>query len=131
MGHVDTRDRPILQLLIPNREDSFLVIVDSGFNRQLLIHERDAARLRCDFTDVIVEAEFAGGERRELKIARSRIYWFGRLRDIEVLITAVEQPRASLPDEPIGLLGTGLLSPHRLTIDFATRRVAISEHGNS
>jgi hypothetical protein len=55
------------------------------------------------------------------------IVWFGRQRKVDVWVTA-EPLRAAAPDEPIGLLGTGLLNPHHLIIDFATRRVVISEN---
>ena len=102
--------------------------VDTGFNRQLLIHRSDIARLHCDFFDLAIAVELAGRERRTLEVARSQILWFERSRDVEVLIGPGSQPRTALADEPIGLIGTALLSPHKLTIDFAARRVVISEN---
>jgi hypothetical protein len=63
---------------------------------------------------------------RVLERARGSIVWFGRERTVDVWMSA-EAVRAPLPDEPIGLLGTGLLNPHCLKVDFAKRRVVISE----
>jgi predicted aspartyl protease len=103
------------------------VALDTGFNRELPVHESNAFRFCYDLTDVNREAELAGGERRKFPVALARIYWFGKLRDVEILIATSERQRASLPDGPIGLLGTGLLSSHILTIDFAARRVLVSE----
>ena len=71
--------------------------------------------------------ELAGGEHRTLEVARSHIVWFERSREVEVLIGPGGPPRAALADEPIGLIGTALLHPHKLTIDFATPRVEITE----
>ncbi len=117
-----------MSLSTPDQEDSFLVVIDTGFNGQLLIHNTDLARIKCDLTDLMVTAEFAGRQRHMLNRARSRIIWFGRPLDVDVLIAAAEQARAALTDEPIGLLGTALLVPHQLTVDFATRRVVISQN---
>jgi len=127
IGHVDARDRPIVSLAVPGQEDGLLVLIDTGFNKELLIHETDAARLKCEVSDVTMQVELAGRERRILSLARTRIVWFGHEREIDVLIARTEQPRATLADEPVALLGTALLSPHKLTVDFATRRVVIAE----
>ena len=125
-GHVDARNRPVVSLSIPDQEDGTLFHIDTGFNRDLLIREADASRLKCDLTSMTMPVEFAGGERRTVRIARTRIVWFGGLEEVDVLIAPGEQPRAALADEPIGLLGTALLDRRKLTIDFWTRRVVIS-----
>lgn len=130
IGHVDALDRPVVSLSIPGQEDSFLVTVDTGFNRQLLIHSSDIARLHCDFVDITMAVELAGRERRMLEVARSQILWFGHPRDVEVLVGAGGLPRPALADEPIGLIGTSLLRPHKLVIDFAARSVVISENSD-
>lgn len=128
IGHVDALDRPIVSLSIPGQEDGILVTVNTGFNRQLLIHRSEIAKLRFDFVDLTMAVELAGRQRRNFEVARSQIHWFGRAQDVEVLITPGNEPRTALADEPIGLLGTSLLAPHRLSIDFAARRVVITEN---
>jgi hypothetical protein len=127
VGHVDARDRPIVSVLVPGHEDAFSMIVDTGFNGQLLINETEIDRFGCELLNVEGPVEFADKERRALPLARGKIIWFGRLQDVEVWITSTELGRASVPDEPAGLLGTALLKPHALTVDFAARHVVISE----
>ena len=109
------------------QEDGFPVIVDTGFNGQLLINDTEIARLKCEIIGVDVPVEFANRERRMLSLARTRIVWFGRPQDVHVWITTAEPARAAVPDEPVGLLGTAILNPHKLTVDFAARRVVISK----
>ena len=128
IGHVDARDRPIVSLSVPGQEDQFLVIVDTGFNGQLLIHDAAATRLNCESRRVDVRVEFADRGSRILDLGRGSIVWFGRHQEVDVWITTAEPGRTTTADQPIGLLGTGLLSPHKLTVDFATRRVVISEN---
>lgn len=113
---------------MPGQEDDFLVIVDTGFNGQLLIHDVHAARLNCESMRVDVRVEFADSESRILELGRGSIVWFGRQREVDVWITTALGERTTIADQPIGLLGTGLLSLHRLNVDFATRRVVIGEH---
>jgi hypothetical protein len=131
IGHVDARNRPIVSLSIPGEDDDLPVVVDTGFNRELLIDEVHIARLKCEITQVAEPVEFANRERRRLLLARSQIIWFGRLREVYILIAPTQGSRAAMADEPIGLLGAGLLSPHKLIVDFTSRRVLISETQNS
>jgi len=127
LGHVDARDRPIVSLSVPDQEDGIPVVIDTGFNGELLIHSTDIDRIGCNLTDLTVTAEFAGRQRQLLNRARGRLVWFGRQRDVDVLVAMTNAPRSPTADEPIGLLGTALLSPHTLTVDFAARRVVIRE----
>jgi predicted aspartyl protease len=80
-----------------------MVVVDTGFNGELLIHDRDAARLKCEIKGYDEPVEFANRARGLLRRARGHILWFGRLRTVEVLIAASELSRAASADEPIGL----------------------------
>lgn len=127
IGHVDARGRPIVSLPTLDQEDEFLVVVDTGFNGTLLLHDGDIARRKCDITRLEETVEFADRERRALLLGRSQIIWFGQLLHVDVLISPPNRSRAAMADEPIGLLGTALLSPHKLTVDFAARRVVITE----
>jgi predicted aspartyl protease len=128
LGHVDARDRPIVSVLVPGQEDAISLTIDTGFNGQLLINAVAIDRFKCESLNVEAPVEFANRECRALPLTRGRIIWFGRPQDVEVWITPAESGRTAAPDEPVGLLGTGLLKPHRLTVDFATRRVVIAEY---
>jgi hypothetical protein len=115
---------------MPGQDDDLLVLVDTGFNGELLLNESEATHLNCEIRDYSEAVELADRERRMLKRGRIQILWFGRPRELDLLITSAEGARAALADEPHGLVGTALISPHVLTIDFATRRVVISENAN-
>jgi hypothetical protein len=49
---------------------------------------------------------------------------------VDIWIAKGDLKRSSRADEPAGLIGTGLLNPHALTIDFATRQVVVAENDN-
>lgn len=127
LGHVDARDRPIVSLSVHGQEDGFLVLVDTGFNGQLLISDTEAHRLKCEMVGVEVPVELANRERRTVSLARSRVVWFGQSQDVQVWVATTRPTRAAMPDEPVGLLGTALLNPYQLLVDFASRRVVISK----
>jgi hypothetical protein len=127
IGHVDSRDRPIVLLPLPNDADGLLVIIDTGFSGQLLIHDSDIPRLGCELTDLNLPIELAGQRRDTVALARGSIIWFGRTLRVNMFVATIERPYRTIPDEPTALLGTGLLNPHRLSIDFAARHVVISE----
>jgi predicted aspartyl protease len=127
IGHVDPRNRPIISLSVSDQEDAFLAIVDTGFNGELLISETEVRRFKCEFLHLEAPVEFANRERHMVSLARSRIIWFGRVQEVRVWITAAEAGRGAVLDEPVALLGTALLNPYRLTVDFTKRRVVITE----
>jgi predicted aspartyl protease len=126
IGHVDARNRPIILLPLPNDEDGLLVTVDTGFSGQLLIHDADFPRLKCELTDLRVPVELADRRTGVLAQARGRITWFGESLAVDILVATTERSYRAPPDEPTALLGTGLLNPNRLIVDFASRRVVIS-----
>jgi hypothetical protein len=128
IGHVDPRGRPIIFISILGEDDAFPIVVDTGFNGELLLHDTGIIRHRCELTGLNEPIELADRAARMLMLARTRIIWFGAPRDVDVLITPTQGSRAAMPDEPVGLLGAALLSPHQLTVDFATRRVVLSEN---
>jgi hypothetical protein len=113
---------------IVGEEDAFPVIVDTGFNGGLLLHDSEIIRHRCEFTGLNVPIELADRAPRMLMLARTRIIWFGQPHDIDVLIAPTPMSRAAITDEPIGLVGSALFTPHKLAVDFATRRVVIVEN---
>jgi hypothetical protein len=114
--------------MVPNQEDAFPVVVDTGFDGELPTSETDIHRFECEFLDLESSVEFADRERRTISVARTWIIWFGQSQMVRLWITPAETRRTAAPDEPVGLLGTALLKPRRLTADFATRRVAITEN---
>jgi predicted aspartyl protease len=124
-GHVDLRNRPLVNVAIPGHEDPILALIDTGFNGYLLVHEDIAQRLCFISTGTTTMVEFAGHARRKLYVADGQIIWFGELTPVPVLVSTEDRPRPAIPDEPIALIGTGLLNPHKLVVDFASRQVLL------
>ena len=124
IGSVDARGRPIIRLERPDRSDDLLAIVDTGFNGELLMSARDAAAHGFSSIGVLSAAEVAGGVIQQVAEARATIRWLDEVRRVELLITQTHSlPRSG--DEPVVLIGTKLLAPHLLFIDFATGTVDI------
>ena len=125
VGHVDERNRPLVRFSVPGQDDTFLALIDTGFNGHLFVQEDVAERLGFIDFGVATDAEFADQGRHKVYLAHGRSAWFGELVNVEVLIAADRPLRAASADEPVALLGTSLLFPHILIVDFNKRRVVI------
>jgi predicted aspartyl protease len=126
VGHVDDRERPLMRVSLPDHDESFLALIDTGFNGWLLMEAVDAVSLGFVLTDLTIAVEFAGRGRSLLGIAHGHIMWFGQRQRIEVLVSSAHAERTPSSDQPVALLGTRLLNPHLLKIDFETRLVSIT-----
>lgn len=107
-------------------EDSFLALVDTGFNGEL--HMTRAAALQLGFSllgahDVV---EFADGRSENVAVGDGVIDWLDGTRRVRILASP-DPPRLRVAreGEPVALLGTGLLVPHILLIDFDAGTVEI------
>ena len=97
-----------------------------GFNGELFIDEADAMRLGFVLREGYSKATLAGGIVHNIRRGTGMIIWLGQPRRVEVLAavsTAARQPR--LPDNLVVLVGTKLLSPHLLLMDFANQTIEI------
>jgi predicted aspartyl protease len=124
VGHVDDRERPLVRVSLPDQERSFLALVDTGFNGWLLMEAVDAVELGFVLREVAVSVELAGRGQSRLGTAHGHILWFGQRQLIEVLVST--GGGIGSPDQPVALLGTRLLNPHVLKVDFQTRLVSIT-----
>ena len=120
IGSVDDRGRPLVR--IPGQADDLLLTVDTGFNGDLFLSRFGAQMLGVAQTGRATTVELGYGSTAFVEAARVTIPWLSEYRPIRVLITDVWKPTT---DDVVGLLGTGMLSPHRLMIDFAARTVDI------
>ena len=120
IGSVDDRGRPVIR--IDGHQESILVVVDTGFNGDLMV-TRAAAQL-LGIAPVSREADVELGDGTTVRVyqGRSSISWLGEQRPVRVLVS---DSWTTVADAPVGLLGTELLSPHLLLIDFAARTVEI------
>ena len=72
------------------------------------------------------EVELGDGRTVQVYEGRAAIPWLGEERRVRVLVS---DDWVTIGDAPVGLLGTELLAPHLLLIDFAKRTVEIETQG--
>jgi len=128
-GTVDPLNRPYIRVEAPGNH-SVLLIVDTGFNRPLLVNRHIMYRLgleNCTIdTDVGPERmELGDYSQSEALVGLVRIIWFGQERLVDCLVTTQIPQRPPREDEPVGLLGTELLLDCQLSIDFPARSLKI------
>jgi len=120
IGSVDERGRPVVR--IEGRQESVLAIVDTGFNGDLMVTRDAATLLGADPLRRETEVELGDGRTVRVYETRATIMWLDRERRVRVLVS---DEWTTIGDEPVGLLGTDLLLPHMLRIDFARGTVEI------
>ena len=120
IGSVDNRGRPIIRVKVGG--DDILTVIDTGFNGDLMVTP-EAARVMGiavggDETDIVL------GDGTTTRVFEDRMLldWLGQRRWVRVLVSSTWR---SGPDDPAGLLGTELLKPHLLLVDFGQRTVEI------
>lgn len=124
LGAIDDRGRPVIRVELTESEDSFLAIVDTGFNGELMIAEYDARALGFAVGSEFRSVRLAIDVAQAVRAGSAAINWFGAPRQVDVLNSA-DEPSTRRADEPVALTGTGLLTPHLLTIDFELSTVEV------
>lgn len=119
-GSVDGRGRPVVR--IEGSLESILLTVDTGFNGDLMVTRAAARALGMTVSDDETNVELGDGTTARIYEGRTTISWLGADRQVRVLVS---DAWVTTGDAPVGLLGTDLLSPHLLLIDFATGTVEI------
>lgn len=120
IGSVDDRGRPIVRLDLTR--ESLLLVVDTGFNGDLLVTRSAADLLGVTPTARETDVELGDGTIASLNQGRAVVPWLGSQRVVRVLVS---DTWTTTPDAPVGLLGTDLLTPHLLLVDFDARSVEI------
>ena len=127
LGSIDERRRPLIRISVA-AGDSFLALVDTGFNGDLYMTERVAAALRLDYSNGKGDVELAGGRQTNVWTGRAHIAWLGETRTVDVFVAPdTERSRPPRDGDPVALAGTGLLYPHIVMLDFAASTVEIEQ----
>lgn len=122
-GFLDARMRAFIALRLGSGHANLQV--DTGFNAEVLIGNLTAAQLGVVPETAFIDLYPAGsGSPFRARIGHVDVAWLGQFRRIDVLVYENEQPRAR--GEPDGLLGTGLIHPNKLTLDYLNDIVEIS-----
>ena len=120
IGSVDQRGRPVVRM--DGRQDSFLVVVDTGFNGDLMLTRAAAGLLGVEASTDETEVELGDGRTVHVNETRTTINWLDRPRLVRIFVS---DAWTTTGDAPAGLIGTQLLAPHLLLIDFANGTVEI------
>ncbi len=114
IGFVDEVNQPFLTLNFGQGELDFLV--DTGFIGTLIVGEE-----LFDASDTVaagyVEAELVAGQLYTFACHFVQFEWFGKMTRMRILIAPGTEC----------LLGSELLAPHRLEIDYEQRRVTLTQ----
>jgi clan AA aspartic protease len=117
-GTVDTLGRALVRIRVkPSNRASFVELdagIDTGFTGELVLPETIVSALGLP-RSFAISAGLGDGSEVVLDTYPCVIEWFGVLKQIEVIANKGQLP----------LLGAGLLLGHKLTIDYATRRLTI------
>ena len=124
VGSIDDFGQPLVRVAIVGRDDEMLVTVDTGFNREIMMGSGDALLLVVTMRPEIETVELGHGQSVGVSVGRLRIRWLGAERDATVFVSDRREPKRR---GPIALIGTGLLAPHLLLVDFTTRLLEIDQ----
>ena len=127
VGGIDARRRPVVRVTTPGDEIGLLALLDTGFNGELLCNVDAARALKIKPQGDVTRVELAGGLRQDAQYGWLQIVWLGLPRLVRVLVSSNAADARLLPndDEPVALLGTGLLWPHLVLLDFSAGTVEI------
>ena len=121
-GRTDHLGRPVIR--IEAGDESILALVDTGFNGELMMSETDARMLGFTILERTIHVKLAAEQSEEVLQAIGSIDWMGKERRVSVLVTT-DCSVLRRDDDPVAMIGTALLTPHLLKIDFASRLVEI------
>ena len=126
-GTVDAQRRPLLKIARPDGNPIF-ALIDTGFNGNLWFGKADAMACGVDFDDVHEQTGHLAGM-RPVREANSflRIVWFGQERIVDVVIDLDTEHRTIAGSEPVALIGTELIDPATLSINFDRRTVVLRQ----
>lgn len=116
IGSIDDLGRPVVRVEIPGRDD-LLAVVDTGFNRSLMLLAGQAAEFGFAPNAKTELVELGTGAKVEVRRASGLIRWLGREMRVDALISNVAPPLYR-PDMARALIGTELLAECRLVVDF-------------
>jgi predicted aspartyl protease len=124
IGSVDLRDRLIVRLMFAANEDEQLALIDTGFNGALLMPATIARALQARMSEIRIDLEFGDGVVRPARRTSLNLHWLGRDIEVDTYVIADTERRQS-SETPDILIGTRLLSPHLLLIDFTAGTIEI------
>lgn len=124
-GSIDELGRPVIRIEVPNC-DGFLGVVDTGFNRSLLMQALEAEAMGFKITEEVAVVELGTTLKVQVHRAIGNIYWLDQIIQVDALV-ANEELSVHRPDLARALIGTALLADCLLLVDCRTRLVEIED----
>jgi predicted aspartyl protease len=124
-GGFDELGRPVVRIEVPNC-DGFLAVVDTGFNRSLLMQALEAEAMGFKITEEVAVVELGTTLKVQVHRAVGKIHWLDQIIQVDALV-ANEELAVHRPDLARALIGTALLADCLLLVDFRTRLVEIED----
>lgn len=123
IGSIDDLGRPLVRLKLPRGQDDLLAIIDTGFNGELMMSLSVARSLAMPLENDLVPIELGTGTIERVYVGQLDVRWLEQEQRLRVLVSKTwPAPR---PDAPVALIGTRLLRPHLLMIDFGADTLEI------
>jgi predicted aspartyl protease len=122
-GSVDELGRPVVRVRPGAGGDDFLAIVDTGFNGELMMGMEAARQLNVTLSDAMVHVELGTGITQRVRNGSLTVQWMGQELNSRVLVSDTWPLLKG--DAPIAMIGTRLLRPHLLLVDFDSSSVEI------
>jgi hypothetical protein len=117
IGSVDDLGRPVVRIEVPNR-DGFIAVVDTGFNRSLMMSATEAMAMGFVVEEKGQIVELGTMARVRVGRAIGTIRWLDRVIQVDAFISQ-EPTGVHRPDVARVLLGTEMLRGCLLLVDFA------------
>jgi len=130
VGHYSDTGLPLLELPLHVRDEIFLnleVIIDSGFNRTLVLNETTAKAANLPPSQRFDQTLYtADGSSWPARITTAYVKWFGSLRQINVLVVEDDPGRRqrNRREPERGLLGMDLLRGTNLLLGASTIEIS-------
>jgi hypothetical protein len=122
-GRVDDLGRPVVRVEVPGR-DGFLAVVDTGFNRTLMLQHDEAITFGFEFDGLNEFVELGTSAISKVQRATGSIQWLGKTISVDAFVST-EPPTIHRPDTARALIGTELPRDCLLLVDFSSRLVEI------
>jgi predicted aspartyl protease len=121
VGSVDALGRPVVRVSIIGRDDEALATIDTGFNGALIATLGDALALGIVNEESSQTVRLGDESVLDVRLGRVRLSWLGEDREARVYVS----PAPAVSSGPVLLIGTRLLTPHLLLVDFEANTVEI------
>jgi hypothetical protein len=133
VGHYSDTGLPLIELPLHVRDETFLdllVIIDSGFNRTLVLNESAAKAANLPPSQRFDQTLYtADGSPWPARITTGYVKWLGSLRQIDVLVVEDDPGRAqrNRREPERGFLGMDLLRGTNLLLGASTIEISLAE----